>query len=140
MKKIIAIIRNERANQTKALLKFMGMQYIMDFPVRGRGEKKDFALVPDILGTFRRDAGIRLLQYRRLVPNTDKSGLQVEVKKESVSCFVPKRMLIIFAKDGDASLVVNTIISINKSGRPGDGKIFICPIARAIDIENIDFE
>jgi len=138
MKKIIAVIRDERAYQTKTLLKSIGVKYILDFHVRGRGKQKGFIRVPDGIGIFRRDSGVRLLQYHRLESYTDKSGQQVQVEKELISCFIPKRMLIIIAEDDDVSSIVDAIININKSGRHGDGKIFICPMIYATDIEDND--
>ncbi|MDD5024301.1 MAG: P-II family nitrogen regulator [Methanoregula sp.] len=138
MKKIIAIIRDERAYQTKTLLKYIGVKYIMDFHVRGKGQPTGFVRVPDGIEIFRRDSGVRLLQYHRLESYTDQSVPQVQVEKELVSCFIPKRMLIIIAEDNDVSSIVDTIININKSGRHGDGKIFICPMVYAMDIEDND--
>lgn len=138
MKKIIAIIRDEKAYQTKTLLKSIGVQYIIDSHVRGRGKQKGFIRVPDGLAIFRRDSGVHLLQHPATESFIDISGQQIQIEKVSVSCFVPKRMLIIIAEDRDVSPIVDTIIRLNKTGRPGDGKIFICPIVYSTDIEDND--
>jgi len=48
--------------------------------------------------------------------------------------FVPKIMLSIVIDDPDVDKVVNKMLSINHTGRSGDGKIFVCPIEESIRI------
>ena len=47
---------------------------------------------------------------------------------------IPKRMLNIVVPDGKVDLVVKTIIKVNKTGSPGDGKIFIEPVMDAVRV------
>jgi nitrogen regulatory protein PII 2 len=47
---------------------------------------------------------------------------------------VPKRMLFVVVPDKIVSRVVNTIIAVNKTGNPGDGKIFVMPVREATRI------
>ena len=42
---------------------------------------------------------------------------------------VQKRMLIIAAQDKNVDKIVKTIMMVNNTGMPGDGKIFVLPIA-----------
>jgi nitrogen regulatory protein P-II 1 len=53
---------------------------------------------------------------------------------EYVVDFLPKIKLEIVAPDGMAETIVETIISSAKTGRIGDGKIFIAPIEDAVRI------
>ena len=53
---------------------------------------------------------------------------------EYVVDFLPKIKLEIVAPDAMAELIVDTIVSSAKTGRIGDGKIFIAPIADAVRI------
>jgi nitrogen regulatory protein PII 2 len=40
---------------------------------------------------------------------------------------VPKRLLLVVAPDHLVKTVVDTLIEVNKTGNPGDGKIFVLP-------------
>ena len=52
--------------------------------------------------------------------------------------FIPKRMILIVVKDGDLERVVELIIHSNRTGNPGDGKIFINDISEAIRIRTLE--
>ncbi|MBQ4529237.1 MAG: P-II family nitrogen regulator [Lachnospiraceae bacterium] len=52
----------------------------------------------------------------------------------SKSNMVPKRMFIIAVEDKDVEKVVNTIMYVNNTGMPGDGKIFVLPITSSYRI------
>ncbi len=47
---------------------------------------------------------------------------------------IPKRLLSIIVNDTDVKMVVDTIISVNKKGNPGDGKIFVLPVDEVMRI------
>jgi nitrogen regulatory protein PII 2 len=47
---------------------------------------------------------------------------------------VPKRLLSVVVPDDMVKTVIETIIATNQTGKPGDGKIFVLPIADAIRI------
>ena len=53
---------------------------------------------------------------------------------EYVVDFLPKIKLEIVAPDGMAETIVETVISSAKTGRIGDGKIFIAPLEDAVRI------
>jgi nitrogen regulatory protein PII 2 len=42
---------------------------------------------------------------------------------------IPKRWLTIVAPDRLIKKIVDTIIEVNRTGKPGDGKIFVLPIS-----------
>jgi nitrogen regulatory protein PII 2 len=44
---------------------------------------------------------------------------------------IPKRMINVVVPDKLVKNVVNTIITINKTGKSGDGKIFVMPVAES---------
>jgi nitrogen regulatory protein PII 2 len=48
--------------------------------------------------------------------------------------YIPKRMLVIVAKDSDVEKIIDGIIQENRTGYIGDGKIFVCPTDDAIRI------
>lgn len=47
---------------------------------------------------------------------------------------VPKRMLSFVVPDKLVSRVVSTIIEVNKTGKSGDGKIFVMPILESYKV------
>jgi nitrogen regulatory protein P-II 1 len=65
-----------------------------------------------------------------------RTGGKTEVYRGSayVVDFVPKIRIEVVATDGMASDVVDAIIAAAKTGKIGDGKIFITPIDEAIRI------
>ena len=44
---------------------------------------------------------------------------------------IPKRMINVIVPDKLVKTVVNTMIRVNKTGRSGDGKIFVMPVSES---------
>lgn len=57
-----------------------------------------------------------------------------EVFKGSEQSFglVPKRMLILYVADEDASAIVDCIAKVAQTGQVGDGKLVVSPLERAV--------
>jgi nitrogen regulatory protein PII 2 len=113
MKEIIAFIRPSKMNETKKMLDGLNIPSVTAIPVLGRGHQR----------------GI----------NTILSGIDVHpdiLAKASTHGmkFIPKRMLVIVAKDEDVDTIVEAIVKSNKTGYIGDGKIFICPTDHALRV------
>lgn len=118
MKEITAVIRMNMISKTKeALLK-------SDFPaftcrqVVGRGKKKvAYTLVDEeaLLNKMSEEKNLleELSEYHRLVP---------------------KRMMTLLVNDEDVQSVIDLLIAVNRSGNPGDGKIFISPVEETIRV------
>ena len=47
---------------------------------------------------------------------------------------IPKRMLNVVVPDDLVRCVVRTIIEVNQTGNPGDGKIFVMPVLDAFRV------
>jgi nitrogen regulatory protein PII 2 len=127
MKQIIAIIRDECAGPSQAALARAGISGIVIFPVMGRGQQKGAAVLPDSGGTFGRNAGHHL---RRGDSCTAWPAYQPPRKKKTGFGFLPKQMLIFSARDEVVTRAVNELLEVCQSGRHGDGKIFVCPVAQ----------
>ena len=134
MKNIIAVIREESVEKTKSALEALGLKGITFIHVTGRGEQRGTVRAPDLPGTLRRDAGAQLLTKPRRVPDSDKPEDKGVAGRKIGLGFLPKRMLIIIAMDGDVAPIVQTLIDANQTGRHGDGKIFVCPAISAIRV------
>jgi nitrogen regulatory protein PII 2 len=113
MKEIIAFIRPSLMNATKKILDEFGVPSVTAMPVLGRGHQRG---INPVL------AGIEV--SKDVLAKGSTSGMK----------FVPKRMLVIVAKDEDVDSIVNAIVKTNKTGYIGDGKIFVCPTDNALRI------
>ena len=113
MKEILAIIRMNKINETKRALADAGISSFTARKVIGRGKGKvDYLLLQGAQQGY--DEAIN-----QLGPGPK---------------LIPKRMLTIVVPDDKVDLVVRTIIRVNKTGSPGDGKIFVGPVTDAIRV------
>ncbi|HEX3028192.1 MAG TPA: P-II family nitrogen regulator [Clostridia bacterium] len=118
MKEVLAIIRMNMINKTKEALLQEGFESLNCRKVAGRGKKKvDYTLIEQIISN---EADISS-------PST------AEVISEGHR-LVPKRLISLVVKDDEVKKVVETIINANSFGKPGDGKIFVMPVADAVRV------
>jgi nitrogen regulatory protein PII 2 len=113
MKEVVTIIRMNRINQTKKALSAAGISSMHGKECLGRGK----GLVDlDIL----RGAEQGYEEAIALLGNSQR--------------LIPKRMISIIVPDKLVSKVVSTIISVNQTGKAGDGKILVLPVSDSIRI------
>ncbi len=111
MKEVVAIVRMNKMNETKAALVEAGFPAFTATKVMGRGKKAlDQAFVEAI--AQRPEDSADNLPLIALGPR-----------------LMPKRMIKLVVPDGLVRKVVNTIIEANQTRNPGDGKIFVLPIS-----------
>ncbi|MBZ4645941.1 MAG: nitrogen regulatory protein 2 [Petroclostridium sp.] len=116
MKEIMAIIRLNMINKTKDALLKEGFPSITCRKVLGRGKKKvDFSLI-DVISQ-------NVMESPRLAEELSEGHR-----------LIPKRLLTMVVKDEDVKKVVDTIMSVNSTGNPGDGKIFVLPVMEVIRV------
>lgn len=119
MKEVMAIIRRNMINQTKKALLLAGIDSITARSVMGRGKAKVNYQIID-----------KMIQGAE---NVDLTPELADAVGESHK-LINKRLLTIIVADDKVKTVVDTIISVNKTGNPGDGKIFVLPILDAIKV------
>jgi len=102
MKKIEAIVRQEKLEPVKAALEKQGIISMTITEVSGRGSQKGIAL-----------------QWRAGEYRVD---------------FLPKTKIEVVVDDKTSDLVVATICRIARTGRVGDGKIFVMPVENAVRV------
>jgi nitrogen regulatory protein PII 2 len=113
MKEIVAIIRMNKMNDTKRALSDAGVSALTAQKVMGRGKGKvDFFL----------------LQGAQQGAEEAISQLGEGPK------FIPKRMLTLVVPDDKTAMVVQAISEVNRTGNPGDGKIFVMPVVEAVRV------
>lgn len=113
MKEVIAVVRINMMNQTKKALSDAGIAAFFAHECQGRG--KGF-VNPKILEGV--DRG-----YEEAASVLGEKGK-----------LYPKRMVTAVVEDSQVDDVVQAIIAVNKTGKPGDGKIFVLPVADAIRV------
>ncbi|GAB4486239.1 MAG: P-II family nitrogen regulator [Thermodesulfovibrionales bacterium] len=128
MKEITAIIRRDKLPETKKVLEELGYPSVSIQSVDGRGKQKgmvcDSDLDPDLPEKFCTSV--------KLTPTPSTYALEHSLPK--VALFVPKRMLTMVVPDDLVGKIVKSIIAVNKSGKTGDGKIFVAPVEGAIRV------
>ena len=119
MKEVMAMVRLNKVTATKEALAEAGFPAFTCRKVMGRGKKSiDPTLIQIILeeGTLPVSAvGEYFTENARLIP---------------------KRYFTLIVQDGDVTKAVDTIIEVNSTGNPGDGKIFILPICESIRVRD----
>lgn len=111
LKEVLAIIRSDRWRATQRRLAGLPLPPCTQHRVLGRGAGR----------------GLRYLQ--RQAASGD-AGLR----------YLPKRMVSWTLEEEQVPLVIQAILNANQTGQPGDGKIFVMPVLRAIDIGANDRE
>ena len=99
MKEIVAILRPERWTETKARLQGLRVPAFTQQRVLGRGRARGLRYLP-------RQGATRHL------------GIQ----------YLPKRMVSWIVEDAQVESLIQAIMEVNRTGRIGDGKIFVLPI------------
>jgi nitrogen regulatory protein PII 2 len=127
MKEITAIIRRDKLPETKKVLEDLGYPSLTIQSVEGRGKQKGAMCaemdseMPDSYCTA-----------VKLKPTPSAYALDHTLPK--VALFVPKRLLTIVVPDDVVTTVVKSLIKVNRTGKAGDGKIFVSPIEVALRV------
>jgi nitrogen regulatory protein PII 2 len=113
MKEVMAIVRMNKINQTKRALSAAGITSLHAKDCLGRGKG-----VVEML-----QLGGAEKEYEEKMSELGNAGR-----------LIPKRMLSVVVPDKLVKKVVDTIIETNKTGKSGDGKIFVMPVMEAIRV------
>jgi nitrogen regulatory protein PII 2 len=130
MKEICAIIRRDKLPETKAALAEIGFPSLSIQSVEGRGKQKGD--VACSLADMDQDGAACNALHVKLKSTPSTYALEHQLPK--VALFVPKRMITMMVPDTAVDAVVEAILSVNKTGQYGDGKIFISPLESATTI------
>ena len=117
MKEVIAVVRMNMMNKTKAALTEAGVDAFFAHEAQGRG--KGFVNASILKGAEK--------GYEEAA----------EVLGEKGKLY-PKRMLTAVVADDLVEEVVEAIASVNRTGKPGDGKIFVLPVGDAVRVRTAE--
>ena len=116
MKEVVAIIRMNKMNPTKKALVDAGFPAFTATHVMGRGKK---ALDENL---------VRAIQE---APEDSADALHLMAQGPRL---MPKRMIKLVVPDKAVKRLVDCLISVNKTGSPGDGKIFVLPVQDVVRV------
>jgi nitrogen regulatory protein PII 2 len=122
MKEVVAIIRRAKVPETRKALESIGVTGMTLHAVLGRGKQAGIMseIDPEILG-MEGPAKLKMTPTKYALEHPIQRPLQ----------FIPKRMIEIVIPDDQLEVVVQTIISVNKTGNVGDGRVFVLPLEEA---------
>lgn len=117
MKEVLAVIRMNTMNATKRALADAGVPSLTARKVMGRG---------------RRSVDYEILKGAE-------NGVEEAISQLGPGPrLVPKRMLSVVVPDAKVPTVVRAIIDANRTGNPGDGKVFVLPVLDAVRIRTAE--
>jgi nitrogen regulatory protein PII 2 len=113
MKEIMAIVRINMMNKTKQALADAGISSVTARDALGRGKGLvDLTLLEGAEKGYE-EAVAQLGQSQRLIP---------------------KRIFFVVVPDRLVQKTVKTIMAVNRTGKSGDGKIFVMPISDSVRV------
>ncbi|MFP4071369.1 MAG: P-II family nitrogen regulator [Desulfovibrionales bacterium] len=113
MKEIMAVIRMNMMNRTKDALTKAGISAFFASEAQGRGKG---------------------LINSALLKGAQKGYEEAAELLGEKGRLYPKRVVSVVVPDKDVKTVVDTIMKSNKTGKPGDGKIFVLPVADSVRV------
>ena len=113
MKEVIAIVRMNMMNQTKKALTEAGVDAFFAHEANGRG--------------------VGFVNTQILAGAEDGYEEAASLLGEKGKLY-PKRVVTIVVEDDLVDTVVDSIISVNKTGQAGDGKIFVLPVSDSVRV------
>ena len=117
MKEIMAIVRINMMNKTKKALAEAGISSVTARDALGRGKGLvDLTLLEGAEKGYE-EAIVQLGQSQRLIP---------------------KRIFFIVVPDRLVKKTVQTIIAVNRTGKSGDGKIFVMPVMDSVRVRTAE--
>lgn len=117
MKEVIAVVRMNMMNRTKQALTDAGIDGFFAHEAQGRGVG---LANPHVL----EGAASGYIEAAALLGEKGK--------------LYPKRMITVVVPNKAVKTVVKTLIEVNQTGKPGDGKIFVMPVADAVRVRTAE--
>jgi nitrogen regulatory protein PII 2 len=133
VRELFAVIRQEKVTETLDALSAAGVDSVTVHTVHGRGRQGGTitdVVDPEVRGNI--ESVSRIWKFPTPSSMAGASTLTKPV------FWVPKSLLDIVVSEVPAEAVVAAITRVNRTGRHGDGKIFLLPIEDAVRIRTGD--
>lgn len=124
MKEIMAFLRMNKINATKAALAEAGYPSFTVSKAVGRGKKP---LATEAINVIVENEG-----------EVPANALGTHLSEGTR--LVPRRSFSLILDDEQVELAVKTIIEVNQTGQPGDGKIFVMPVNGGYNIRTEQYQ
>ncbi len=113
MKEVIAVVRMNMMNKTKAALTAAGINAFFAHEAQGRG--------------------VGFVNHK-LIKGAEQGYEEAAALLGEKGNLYPKRMVTIVVNDNQLDDVIEALITTNQTGKPGDGKIFVMPVADSVRV------
>ena len=113
MKEIMAIVRINMMNKTKAALAEAGISSVTARDALGRGKG---------------------LVDLNLLEGAEKGYEEAIAQLGQSQRLIPKRIFFVVVPDRLVKKTVQTIMAVNRTGKSGDGKIFVMPVMDSVRV------
>ena len=117
MKEIMAIVRINMMNKTKAALAEAGISSVTARDALGRGKG---------------------LVDLNLLEGAEKGYEESIVQLGQTQRLIPKRIFFVVVPDRLVKKTVQTIMTVNRTGKSGDGKIFVMPVMDSVRVRTAE--
>ena len=117
MKEIMAIVRINMMNKTKAALAEAGISSVTARDALGRGKG---------------------LVDLNLLEGAEKGYEEAIAQLGQSQRLIPKRIFFVVVPDRLVHKTVQTIIAVNRTGKSGDGKIFVMPVMESVRVRTAE--
>jgi len=140
LREIMCFIRPNKVNETKRALADSGFPAFTCRKCLGRGKK---SIDPKVVNSVLAMSG---LQLQSSVDNINPNVLDAVLATGEIpvspvgesltesSRLIAKRFFTLIVDDKDVDKAVKTVIAVNQTGNPGDGKIFVLPILETYSV------
>jgi nitrogen regulatory protein PII 2 len=130
MVEIWAIVRRDRVTATRKVLDSMGLGAMSVISVTGRGKQGGFSQSE----TEARElpAGYET-SAPRLVPTPSYLVSEGATITKPVT-YIPKKAIMMVIPKASSAEAIDAIMSVNRTGHHGDGKLFVMPIEESVRI------
>ena len=119
MKEIMAVVRLNKVSETKEALAEVGFPAFTCRKVMGRGKK---SIDPTLVTTIMEEGSLPVSPVGEYFTETTR--------------LIPKRYFTLVVQDEDVKKAISTIMEVNSTGNPGDGKIFVLPICESFRVRD----
>jgi nitrogen regulatory protein PII 2 len=117
MKEIMAIVRINMMNKTKKALADAGISSVTARDALGKGKG---------------------LVDLTLLEGAEKGYEEAIAQLGQTQRLIPKRIFFVVVPDRLVKKTVQTIIAVNRTGKSGDGKIFVMPVMDAVRVRTAE--
>ncbi len=117
MKEIMAIVRINMMNKTKKALAEAGISSVTARDALGRGKG---------------------LVDLNLLEGAEKGYEEAIVQLGQSQRLIPKRIFFVVVPDRLVKKTVQTIMAVNRTGKSGDGKIFVMPVMDSVRVRTAE--